>query len=165
MVRHVAAGLGLDRIGNGGGAETGSSRCRPVGHHLRRGRTHSVDVRAVRVSPALCESQQANLKAAVQEQPAKYGIELANWNWKVVRQYVAKRYGARLSRSSCLSWPRRLGFALKRPKKRLVKADAVKREAFVAEYAALWDEACRSGTKIFFTEEAHLRARAELRGK
>ena len=54
---------------------------------------------------------------------------------------------------------------LKRPKKRLVKADDAKRESFVADYAALWDEAHRSGTKIFFADEAHFRADAELRGK
>ena len=54
---------------------------------------------------------------------------------------------------------------LKRPKNRLLKADAAKREAFVAENAALWDEAYRSGTKIFFDDEAHFRADAELRSK
>ena len=58
-----------------------------------------------------------------------------------------------------------LGFAFKCPKKRLVKADEAKREAFVAEYAALWNEAHRSGAKIFFADEAHFRADAELRGK
>ena len=58
-----------------------------------------------------------------------------------------------------------MGFVLKRPKKRLVKADDAKRESFVADYAALWDEAHRSGTKIFFADEAHLRADAELQGK
>ena len=58
-----------------------------------------------------------------------------------------------------------LGFAFKCPKKRLVKADEAKREAFVAEYAALWNEAYRSGAKIFFADEAHFRADAELRGK
>ena len=36
----------------------------------------------------------------------------------------------------------RLGFAFKRPKKRLVNES--KREAFVAEYAALWEEAQRT---------------------
>ena len=49
-----------------------------------------------------------------------------------------------LSRSSCLNYPvsstgqalHWLGFVLKRPKKRLLKADPVRREAFVAEYAA-----------------------------
>ena len=107
----------------------------------------------------------ADLKAAVQEPPAESGIELANWNWKVVRQFVSERYGIGLSRSSCLNWLHRLGFVLKRPKKRLLKADAAKREAFVAEYAALWHEAYRSGTKIFFADEAHFRADAELRGK
>ena len=60
----------------------------------------------------------------------------------------------------------RLGFVLKRPKKRLVKADEAKREAFVAaEYTALSDEVSRSGGKIFFADEAHFRADAELRGK
>ena len=54
---------------------------------------------------------------------------------------------------------------LQRPKKRLVKADEQKRESFVAEYAARWDEAHRSGARIFFADEAHFRADAELRGK
>ena len=35
----------------------------------------------------------------------------------------------------------------------------------MAEYAALWEEAGRSGAKIFFADEAHFRADAELRGK
>ena len=105
------------------------------------------------------------MKAAVQGPPAEFGIELANWNWKVVRQFVSEKYGIGLSRSSCLNWLHRLGFALKRPKKRLLKADAAKREAFVAEYAALWDEVSLSGDKIFFADEAHFRADAELRGK
>jgi hypothetical protein len=58
-----------------------------------------------------------------------------------------------------------LGFAFKRPKKRLLKADAEKRESFVAEYAAMSEEARRSGAKIFFADEAHFRADAELRGR
>ena len=49
---------------------------------------------------------------------------------------------------------RRLGFAFKRPKKRLLKADEEKRE-----------EAAGSGAKIFFADEAHFRADAELRGR
>ena len=93
------------------------------------------------------------------------GIEMANWNWKVVRQFVSKRFGIGLSRSTCLNYLHRLGFVLKRPKKRLVKADEAKREAFVAEYATLSDEAWRTGAKIFFADEAHFRADAELRGK
>ena len=76
-----------------------------------------------------------------------------------------ERWGVRLGRSSCLNYLHRLGFAFKRPKKRLLKADAAKREAFVVEYAALRDKAGRSGAKIFFADEAHFRADAELRGK
>ena len=84
---------------------------------------------------------------------------------KVVRQFVSERYCIGLSRSSCLNWLHRLGFALKRPKKRLLKADAAKREAFVAEYAALWHEAHGCEAKISFADEAHFRGDAELRGK
>ena len=115
--------------------------------------------------PALGETQQAELTGAVQELPEMSGIEMANWNWKVVRQFVSKRFGIGLSRSTCLNYLHRSGFVLKRPKKRLVKADEQKREAFVAEYATLSDEAWRTGAKIFFADEAHFRADAELRGK
>ena len=84
----------------------------------------------------------------------------------MVCQYVSERFGISLSRSTCLNYLRRLGFSFKRLKKRLLKADVEKREALVAEYAALSDEARRwSGAKIFFADEAHFRADAELRGK
>ena len=146
--------------------ERGPPHHRPMGRRLRRGRADSLDIRAVRgFPPALGKAQQGELRAAVQGLPAKSGIELANWNWKVVCQYVSERFGISLSRSTCLNYLHRLGFVLMRPKKRLVKADDAKRESFVADYAALWDEAHRSGAKIFFADEAHFRADAELRGK
>ena len=62
-------------------------------------------------------------------------------------------------------WLHRVGFAFKRPKKRVLKANEAKREAFVAEYAVLREEAQRTGARIFFADEAHFRADAELRGK
>ena len=109
------------------------------------------------------------MKAAVQELPEQAGIELANWNWRVVHRFVSERFGISLSRSSCMNYLHRLGFSFKRPKKRLVKADETRREAFVAEYAALWDGAqrtgARTGARIFFADEAHFRADAELRSK
>ena len=117
------------------------------------------------VPPALGETQQAELKEVVQEQPAMAGIELANWNWKVVHRFVSERFGVSLNRSSCLNYLHRLGFAFKRPKKRLLKANEAKREAFAAYSAALWDEVGHTGGKIFFADEAHFRADAELRGK
>ena len=92
------------------------------------------------------------MRAAVQELPTAAGIDLVNWNWKVVRQFVSGRFGISLCRSSCLNYLHRLGFAFKRPKKRLLKADEAKRGAFVGEYAALWDEAGRTGAKPQSTE-------------
>ncbi len=58
-----------------------------------------------------------------------------------------------------------MGFAFKRPKKRLLKADEAKREAFVAEYAALREDSGQAEARIFFADEAHFRSDAELRGK
>ena len=133
---------------------------------LRGGRARSLDLRADRwFPPALDQAQQEELKAAVQQPPAAAGIEVANWYWKAVQQFIWERFGGSLSRSSCLNYPHRLGLVLKRPKKRLVKADAAKREDFVAEYAALMEQARQSNAKTFFAGEAHFRADAELRGK
>ena len=101
----------------------------------------------------------------MQAAPSAAGLDLANWNWKVVRQFVQERFGRLLSSRSCLNYLHRLGFVLKRPKKRLLKANAEKREAFLAAYAALCAEALHTGAKIFFVDEAHFRADAELRAK
>jgi hypothetical protein len=90
---------------------------------------------------------------------------LANWRWKVVRQFIQTRFGLTLGHSSCLNYLHRLGFVLKRPKKRLSKANPAKREACVAGYAALRAAAQAHGAKIFFVDEAHFRADVELRAK
>ena len=97
----------------------------------------------------------------MQELPEQAGIELANWFWGGVRQFVSERFGVELSRSNCLNYLHRLGFVLRHTKRRLVKAH----EAFVAKYAVLSNGARESGAKIFFADEAHFRADAELRGK
>ena len=89
---------------------------------------------------------------------------MANWNWKVVHEFVERQFQETLGRSSCVDYLHRLGFVLKRPKKRLLKADAAQRKAFVAVYRALREEAKQSGAKIFFVDEAHFRADADLRG-
>ena len=83
----------------------------------------------------------------------------------MVREFAQRRFGTTLSRSSCLNYLHRLGFVLKRPKKRLVKADAAKRAAFVREYALLRAAAQESGAKLFFVDEAHFYADVDLRGK
>lgn len=105
------------------------------------------------------------MKAAVQASPRAVGIEAGDWNWKVVRTFCRERFGAALCRSSCLNYLHRLGFVVRRPKKRLLKADEAKRDAFVREYAALRVVAQLTGAKIFFADEAHFYADADLRGK
>jgi len=82
-----------------------------------------------------------------------------------VRQFVEKRFGLQLGSRSCLNYLHRLGFVLKRPKKRLLKANAEQRQAFVATYAELRATAEAQGAKILFVDEAHFRADVELRAK
>ena len=83
----------------------------------------------------------------------------------MVRLFVQERFGRLLGRSSCWNYLKRLGFTLKRPKKRLLRADADKRRVFVATYLALRAKARTQGAKIFFADEAHFRADVELRAK
>jgi len=101
----------------------------------------------------------------VQAPPRAAGIVAADWNWRVVRAFCRERFGVTRTRSSCVRYLHRLGFVVKHPKKRLLKADAVQRDAFVAQYAALRQEAARSGAKHFFVDEAHFYADVDLRGK
>ena len=105
------------------------------------------------------------MKAAVQAPPREAGIALADWNWRVVQEFVRQRFDRELAHSSCHHYLHRLGFVLKRPRKRLLKADAAKREAFVDAYAALREEAAEHGATIFFVDEAHFYADVDLRGK
>jgi len=101
----------------------------------------------------------------VQQPPTASGIDVANWTWKVVRVFVRDRCGRLLSSRSCLNYLHRLDFVLKRPNKRLLKADAEARQAFIAFYAALRAEAQKIGAKIFFVDEAHFRADGDVRAK
>ena len=48
------------------------------------------------VPPALDQAQQEELKGAVEQPPATAGIVMANWYWKVVRQFVSERFGISL---------------------------------------------------------------------
>jgi transposase len=105
------------------------------------------------------------LKAAVPVSPRAAGIAAGDWTWKVVRTFCRERFGVGLCRSSCLNYLHRLGFVVRCPKKRLLKADEVKRAAFVREYAILRVVAQLTGAKIFFVDEAHFYADADLRGK
>jgi transposase len=105
------------------------------------------------------------LQAAVEGTPTEAGVPLANWTWRGVQHCLREQVGLELSRSSGLRWLHRLDFTWKRPKKRLLKADAKKRAAFVQQYVRLRAEAGQSGAKHFFVDEAHFRADAEVRGK
>ena len=99
VVRHLAAGTGLDGNSDGGGAGTGPNTIGRWAAAFGEGGPAALIFEQTGGSP-LGETQQAELKAAVQELPEQAGIELSNWYWKVVRQFVSERFGIELSRSS-----------------------------------------------------------------
>ena len=101
----------------------------------------------------------------MQAAPHAAGLEQAKWTWKSVRQYLQAQFQVRLSSRRCLNYLHRLGFVLKRPKKRLSKANADKRAAFVRDYVLLRTVAQAGQAKIFFVDEAHFRADVELRSE
>jgi transposase len=98
----------------------------------------------------------------VAQPPRAVGVPVANWHWKAVRTFVAHRLGKELGRRSCFRALHRLGLVVKRPKKRLLKADAAKRAQFVRDYAQLLREAQASGALIIFVDEAHFYADVDL---
>lgn len=114
--------------------------------------------------PALTQADLAALDLAVQQPPRAVGVPVANWNWKAVRTFAADRLGKELKRSSCFRALHRLGLVVKRPKKRLLKADATKRAQFVRDYAQLQREAQASGALLVFVDEAHFYADADRHG-
>lgn len=60
-------------------------------------------------------------------------MELAKWTWKGVQQYIQEQFQVMVTSRALLNYLDRLRFVLKRPKKRLTKANAEKREVFVRE--------------------------------
>lgn len=128
------------------------------------GGTRRVALRAYGwVPPALDPAQQATLKAAIGRRPRDLGLGVSTWQWKAIRQYVRERFGITLACSTCHAYLHRLGFVHKRPKKRLLKADPLKRAAFVRQYAQVRAQAEHSGAKLFFADEAHFYADVDLR--
>jgi hypothetical protein len=82
----------------------------------------------------------------------------------VVREFVRRQVGRTLSRRRCRNDLYRLGFVFKRPQQRLRGAAAARRAAFVREDAVRRAAAKRTGAPIFFADEAHCSADADLRG-
>jgi len=75
---------------------------------------------------------------------------------------VVDQPGKQRKRSRCFRALHRLGLVVERPKKRLLKANAVNRAQFVSDYAHLQREAEASGALIIFVDEAHVYADADL---
>ena len=87
MACPMAFGPRLDCGGGGRGAGTGCPYHWPVGCRLRRGRSGGDGLRAVGwFPPAIDGVQQTELKAVVQEFPAKVGLDLANWTLRQAQE-------------------------------------------------------------------------------
>ena len=102
--------------------------------------------------------------------PAMAGIELANWTLRQAQEEGGPSVclGAIQHQREPQRLPELSASVEVRPEasqEAAAEAAEEKREAFVVAYATLREEAVRSGAKIFFTDKAHFRADAELRGR
>ena len=104
------------------------------------------------------------LRASVKEPPARSGIGLANWNWKVVHRFVSERFGVSLNRSSCLNYLHRLGLPSS-AQEAAAQGGRSQTRGLRGGIRRPVGRGGRTGGKIFFADEAHFRVDAELRGK
>ena len=73
------------------------------------------------------------LEQAVASAPRNAGYDVAVWTAKVVVQFVQDRFGKAIAERTARTWLKTLGFTLQRPRPKLLKADAEKRQAFKDE--------------------------------
>gem|GEM_PF-567225 len=78
----------------------------------------------------LSEEELKQLRTALQNPPRESGFENGRWTGRLVAVYVNKRFGKRISPRTALRYLHRLGFRLKRPRKKLKKADPEKQKEF-----------------------------------
>ena len=173
MARHMALGPRMDRVLYGGDLGARSTHHRPVGRRLGVGGPRALIFEQSGGTPRPRPGASGGIEGGGPRIACGSGhrsgqLELEGGppvRLGAVRHLPEPQELSGLTPSTRGQALHRLGFVLKRPRKRLVKADERKREAFVADYARLWDEARRCGNKFFFAGEAHFRAGAELRGK
>ena len=95
-----------------------------------------------------------------EELPASSGIGLANWNWKVVCQYVSERFGISLSRSTCLNYRvRRLDSpTLQTPQETAAQGQIWRngRSSSRRSTPPWHSQAQKAGEKVFFADEPRL---------
>ena len=96
VARSVALVPGHDRLGHCPGLVPGCSHHRQMGHRpfSEGGPAALIFEQSGGSPPSSARNSQAELKCCGPEvAPATAGIALANWNWKVVRQFVSERCG------------------------------------------------------------------------
>ena len=165
VVRHPAAGPGLDGSGDGGG-EHWSGTVHTIGRQSAFGEGGPAALIFEQTGGshlALDQFAPGRLKGGT---TARQSAHRTNWYWKVVRQFVSERFESACAAASCLNWLHRLGFAFKAPKKRLLKANESKREAFVRSTPSCGRRPNGLAARILsHCRRGNFRADAELRGK
>jgi transposase len=77
------------------------------------------------------------VKKVVQKPPRAAGMKTGRWTGRVLRAYLQRHLGKRIHPSTAHRYLHLLGFRKKRPRKKLVKADPQKQQAFAQELEML----------------------------
>lgn len=110
----------------------------------------------------LSQEELEQLREVVRRPPRAVGIKAGRWTARLVAAYVQRTFGKRVHPETARRYLHELGFGLKMPRKRLVKADRAQQEAFIRELQAV--EAQRSPHSLtVYMDEGQIEQDANLK--
>lgn len=112
--------------------------------------------------PRLTSEEFEQLKQAIEQPPRQSGMKVGRWSGPRVAAYIKKEFGKQVSADTAWRYLHRLGFSLKRPRKKFRKADEKAQRKFAKKLEAL--ERSRWGHSVtVWIDEGHIYQDALLR--
>jgi transposase len=112
--------------------------------------------------PRLSDKELATLRQVVAKPPRDSGLKVGRWTSKGVAAYIRKQFGQKVHPETARRYVHRLGFVLKRPRKKLRKAKKAAQKAFASALQTL--EETRWGHSVtVWIDEGHIWQDALLR--
>jgi len=87
--------------------------------------------------PRLTPKEFERLKQVIEQPPRQSGMKVGRWSGPRVAAYIEKEFGKQVSADTAWRYLHRLGFSLKRPRKKFRKADEKAQRKFAQKLEAL----------------------------
>ena len=112
--------------------------------------------------PHLTCEEFERLNQAIEQPPRQSGMKVGRWSSPRVVAYIKKTFGKQVSAETARRYLHRLGFVLKRPRKKFSKADEQAQKAFAQELETL-ETARWAHSVTVWIDEGHIYQDALLR--